>query len=301
MTNTKPKKRKKLNAYSAFDYINIVFFIILGIIMMFPFWNVFVTSIVTEGEFYSTPFILWPKEVTFRWYEFIFANDKLITSFFVTVFVTVVGTIYSLFLTTTLAYGLSKKSLPGRNFFLTMIIITMFFDGGLIPYYMLIRNLGFVNKIWVMIIPTGVNVWYFTLIKSFFNQIPVSLEESAKIDGASELRIFRSIILPLSKPTLATFALFYGVAYWNLWYPAMLYITDQKLFPLQLILRKIIVQSDKPASLLQAYSQTAGTTVIFEEGVKMATVMVATLPIVLVYPFLQKYFVKGIMLGSVKG
>lgn len=301
MTNTKPKKRKKLNAYSAFDYINIVFFIILGIIMIFPFWNVFVTSIVTEGEFYSTPFILWPKEVTFRWYEFIFANDKLITSFFVTVFVTVVGTIYSLFLTTTLAYGLSKKSLPGRNFFLTMIIITMFFDGGLIPYYMLIRNLGFVNKIWVMIIPTGVNVWYFTLIKSFFNQIPVSLEESAKIDGASELRIFRSIILPLSKPTLATFALFYGVAYWNLWYPAMLYITDQKLFPLQLILRRIIVQSDKPASFLQAYSQTAGTTVIFEEGVKMATVMVATLPIVLVYPFLQKYFVKGIMLGSVKG
>lgn len=301
MTNEKTKKTKKLNHYTVFDWCNVIFFILLGLVMIFPFWNVFVTSVATEGEFYSTPFILWPKETTFNWYRFIFSNDKIITSFFVTVFVTVAGTVYSLFLTTTLAYGLSKKTLPGRSFFLTLIIITMFFDGGLIPYYMLIRNMGFVNKIWVMIIPTGVNVWYFTLIKSFFNQLPASLEESAKIDGASELRIFTRIILPLSKPTLATFALFYGVAYWNLWYPAMLYITDQKLFPLQLLLRKIIVQSDKPASLLQAYSQTAGTTVIFEEGVKMATVMVATLPIVLVYPFLQKYFVKGIMLGSMKG
>ena len=296
-------RRSKLKSYSAFEYVNVAVFLILAVVMVYPFWSVLVTSLVTEGEFYRRPLILWPNEVTLRWYHFIFASDKLIRSFFVTTFVTVVGTFYSLTLTTTLAFGLAKKDLPGRNLFLNMIIFTMFFGGGLIPYYLLIRSLGMINSLAVLIIPTGINVWYFSLIKAFFNQIPAALEESAKIDGANDLCIFLRIVLPTSLPVLATFALFFGVRYWNAWYDALLFITNEKLFPLQLILRRLVVQNERPAALSQAYAGSVGSmnVFIFEEGIKMATVVVATVPILVVYPFLQKYFVKGIMLGSVKG
>jgi len=296
------KRRGRLKAYTTFDYVNIFIFLILIVIMVFPFWSVVMTSLVTEHEFYNRGVILWPQDPTIKWYQFIFASDKLLRSFFVTTGVTLLGTLYSLTVTTTLSFGLSKKTLPGRGIFLTLIIITMFFGGGLIPYYMLIRSLGLVNSFWVMVLPTGINVWYFTLIKAFFNQIPESLEESAKIDGASEIVIFLRIVLPVSTPVLATFALFYGVSYWNQYYSALLFINNDKLYPLQLILRKIIVQNERLSDMAQGFGAAfGGRQTIFEEGVKMATVVVATGPILLVYPFLQRYFVKGIMLGSIKG
>lgn len=293
------KRKIKINP---FDIFNVILFLILSLIMILPFWNVLMTSLVSEGEYFSRTIILWPKNMYFDSYKYIFSSDKLVRAFFVTVFVTVVGTAYSMFLTTTLSYGLSKKELPGRNLFLTIIIIPMFFGGGLIPYYLLIRKLKLINKIWAMIIPTGVNIWNFILIKAFFNQIPSSLEDSAKIDGASEIAIFIKIILPLSLPALATFSLFYGVAYWNTWYSALLFITNERLHPLQMVLRRMIVQNERPSLMDAAYKKTtANTASLFDDGIKMATVVVATAPILCVYPFLQKYFVKGIFIGSIKG
>lgn len=293
------KKRFKI---TPFDIFNVGFFTILCIVMIMPFWNVLMTSLVSEGEYFSRPIILWPKNMYFDSYKYIFSSDRLLRATGVTAFVTIVGTAYSMLMTTMLSYGMSKKKLPGRNFLIAIILITMFFDGGLIPFYLLIKNLNLINKIWVMIIPAGINIWYFTLIKSFFNQIPSSLEESAKMDGANEITVFFRIILPLSLPALATFSLFYGVGFWNTWYNALLFITNEKLHPLQMVLRKMIVQNERPGLMDAAYKKVTGNNFsLFDDGIKMATVVVATVPILCVYPFLQKYFVKGIFVGSIKG
>lgn len=285
-----------------FDTFNVLFFIILAFIMIFPLWNVLMTSLVDAGEFYARPLILWPKKFYFTSYKFILGGGEIRQALFTTVSLTIVGSFYSMLCTTLLSYSLSKKYLPGRNFFLTIIMITMFFGGGLIPYYLLIKNLGLIDTFWVLFIPSGVSTWNFLVIKSFFSQLPAELEESARIDGASDLTVFFRIVLPLSLPVLATFTLFYGVGYWNTWYSALLFIQNPKLFPLQLVLRRMVVQNVRPAAMdafARQQGMKAGT--LFDEGIKMATVVVATVPILCVYPFLQKYFAKGVMIGSIKG
>lgn len=287
---------RKTTGEKVFDIFNVSFFILCIIIMIFPFWNVLMTSMVTMGEYYSKPMILWPDEFSLESYKYIFSSDDLLRSLGWTSFYTIVGTLYSMLITVMLAYGLSKKYLPGRNLFITLIMIPMFFNGGLIPRFMLIRSLGLMNSVWVMILPTAVATMNFIIIKSFFSQLPESLEESAKIDGANELTVLFRIVLPLSLPVLATFTLFYGVMYWNKWFPALMYLTDDKLHPLQLVLRRMI---DGEMSMDDAF-KTTDAQYIFEDGVKMATVVVATAPILFVYPFLQKYFAKGVLLGSVK-
>lgn len=285
-----------------FDVILVIFFILCAVIMTFPFYNVLMTSLVSRGEYYSRSLILWPEKFYFTSYQFILSSDKLMRSMGVTVFVTLVGCAYSMFVTVMLAYGLSKKSLPGRNIFLSLILITMFFGGGLIPYYMLVRSLGLINSVWVMIFPVGVSIWNFIIIKSFFNQIPESLEESAKLDGANDFQVLWKIVLPLSLPVLATFTLFYGVEYWNTWWFALLFITDQRLHPLQLVLRKMVVLNELPSQMQVGFNTTTGGRVdLFDDGIRMATVVVATIPILCVYPFLQKYFAKGVLIGSLKG
>lgn len=284
-----------------FDVCNVCFFVLIGFVMIFPFWNVLTTSIVGIGEFYARPLILWPKDPTLIAYKFIFSSDKMTRTFAVTTFVTVVGTIYNVIVTSCMSYSLSKKYLPGRNIFLIILTITMFFSGGLIPYYLLIKSLGLMNTIWVLIIPTGVSVWDFVVMKSFFSQLPVSLEESAKLDGANDIVILFKIIFPLSLPLLATFALFNAVGIWNAWFDAMLFIQDRKLHPLQLVLRQMLVDNNLPAEMQTKFIQQDKGTLLFDEGLKMATVVVATIPILCIYPWLQKYFEKGVMVGSVKG
>ena len=303
MTGRKVMSKNKLKKYSLFDYFNVVFFFIMMLVMILPFWTVLMTSLVTSGEYFASPFILWPKNISFLSYRFIFASPKITYAMIVTISLTVVGVIYSMVFTTTLAYALKKKTLIGRNFFLTIIIIPMYFSGGLIPYYLLVRNLGLYNNFFVYVIPSAISIFNFVIIKAFFNQLPDSLEESARIDGANDLYIFAKIILPLSTPTLATFALFYGVDYWNTWWPALLFITNERLYPLQMVLRRLIIQNERPVEMSQAFQNIEGfgSTFVFEDGIRMATVVVATVPILMVYPFLQKYFVKGITLGSVKG
>lgn len=293
---------KKTIGEKTFDVFNIIFFILLGIIMVFPLWNILMTSLVSAGEFYSRTIILWPNKIDISSYVFIFSEKLFYNAVVVTVFVTVVGTIYCMLLTTMIAYPLTKKYLPGRNFFLLLITLTMFLSGGLIPYYLLIKSLGLMNSVWALIIPTGVGVWYFLVIKTFFTQLPVELEESAEIDGAGHFRIFCQIILPVSLPVLATFSLFYAVGFWNSWYDVVLFIQDQKWFTIQYIIREMIVANADPEKMVSGSSSLIGEeSRIFQEGVKMAAIVVTMIPILCVYPFLQKYFMKGMLIGSIKG
>lgn len=289
-----------------FDSVNILFFILLAIIMVLPFWNIIVISLSTQGEFFSTPILIFPKTPTLQNYEYLFASPLIPRAYLVTIIVTVCATTFHVLCTSMLAYGLSKKRLHGRKFFLLFLMFTMFFSGGIIPSYLLIRNtLNLHNNLLALIIPGGVSVFNFIVMKSFFAQLPASLEESAKLDGANDMVILWRIIYPLSIPTLVTVGLWVAVVHWNGWFAANLYISDNELYPLQLVIRNYILKANKPQELQQAMAglrDPLGRPVaIFEEGMKMATVVTAIVPLLLVYPFLQKYFEKGITLGSIKG
>ncbi|SDN97165.1 putative aldouronate transport system permease protein [Paenibacillus sp. yr247] len=287
--------RWKFRAGSIFDVCNILFFILLSIIMIYPLWSVLMTSLVSNAEFFSRPVILWPRHFVFESYKAIFQDQLLIHSLFVTIIITIVGTLYSMLMTVMLAYGLSKDNLMGGKFFRTLVIVTMYFNGGIVPYYLLIKNLHLRDTIWVMILPMAINAWNYLVVRTFFRQLPESLDEAAKIDGANDLHILFRIILPLSAPVLATFSLFYGIEYWNSWWFALLFISDNSLHPLQYVLREMVISN----SSVQSTTIMMGRN-LFEEGVKMATVIVATVPIICVYPFLQKYFTKGVILGAIK-
>lgn len=286
--------------------LSVFIYVFLGLCMLitcFPLWNVIMTSLVEVGEFNSRALILWPKKFSFASYKYLLSAGAGITrAMGVTTLLTVVGTVYSLSITTALSYALSKKRLPGRGFFLIFFMIPMYFGGGLIPYYLLIKSMGLMDKFIVMFVPTSINIYYFVVIKSFFSQIPSDIEESARIDGANDIRILVSIILPISLPMLATFALFYAVGYWSTWWSCMLFIQKPQLHTLQLVLRKMVV-IDSEASFSSALTQQARESgmYLFEDGLRMATVVISTMPILLLYPFLQKYFVKGVMVGSLKG
>lgn len=302
---TRNKIKKSLGS-KIFDTCNVMFFLLLAILMIIPFWNVFVISISTAGEYMRTPFLLFPKEPTIQVYKYIFASSLIPRAYLVTIVVTLSGTLINLLFTSHLAYALSKTRLRGRVFILSMLTFTMFFSGGLIPNYMLIKdvlNLG--NTLWALILPSSVSVFNLFIMKSFFQQLPASLEESAKIDGANDFIILWRIIYPLSIPTLATMALFVGVGYWNSWFAAHLYIRKTELYPLQLLIRNVILKANKPAELQAAMAglrDASGNPIpVFEEGLKMATVVIAVVPLLFIYPWMQKYFEKGVTLGSVKG
>lgn len=289
-----------------FDVFNILFFIILAVIMVLPFWNVFVISITTQGEYMSKPFILFPSEPSFMNYGFILSSALIPRAYLMTIIITVGATAFHLMCTSMLAYGLSKPRLRGRSFFLIFLLFTMFFSGGVIPSYMLIKQtLHLDNTLFALILPAGVGVFNFVVMKSFFTQLPASLEESAKIDGANDFVILFRIIYPLSIPTLATIGMWVAVGQWNAWFNANLYLRDPNLYPLQLVIRNYILKANKPQELQQAMAGLRDATgrpiAVFEEGLKMATVVAAVVPLLLIYPFMQKYFEKGVTLGSVKG
>jgi len=274
-----------------------------GLITLVPMVNVWAISLSEAQEVFKDPMMLWPKSFTLEAYKYIFHTQVLLKSFGITVFVTVVGTFLNLVFTATGAYGYSKTHVPGYKFLLWIIIIPMLFGAGLIPMYILLKNVGLLNSIWVLILPQLVAPFNLILMRNFFWSIPESLEESARIDGASELRVLWSVILPLSKPVIATVGLFYAVGHWNDFFTGLFFIGDNSKWPLQMVLRSIIIDFN----MLNMGSQTTGTLndasrlVVQPENIKAATIIFAIVPILAVYPFLQKYFVKGIMLGSVKG
>lgn len=289
-----------------FDVFLYIFFILTALLMILPFWNVLIVSISTQGEYMKTPFLLFPKQPTLQTYKFLFSSALIPRAYLMTIIITVGATVFNVFCTSMLAYGLSKPHLHGRTFLILFLMFTMFFSGGIIPSYLLIKNtLHLDNTLWALILPGGVNVFNFIIMKTFFTQLPASLEESAKLDGANDITILFRIIYPLSIPTLATISLWVGIANWNGWFAANLYLRDSKLYPLQLVIRNYILKANKPKELQQAMAgirDAMGRPLpVFEEGMKMATVVVAIIPLLIIYPFIQKYFEKGVTLGSVKG
>lgn len=280
-----------------FDTVNATILIIFTIVIVIPLWNVIVSSFSSGRALAEGGFVFWPKEFSLENYQAVFRDDTIWQSFLISVLKTVIGVVTHVFFCAMIGYGLSKNNVRGRKLYVTMGVITMFFSGGMIPTYLLIKSLGLLNSFWVYIIPALFSYYDVVILMNFFRNVPDSLEESAKIDGAGDWRIFLKIFIPLSMPAMATIALFNGVSQWNDFMTTKLYITDEYLYPLQMKLYEIIVQSQT-----QSMQNIAGSVVIetTTKGVQLATIVITTLPIVVIYPLLQRYFISGMMLGAVK-
>ncbi|GAE95202.1 ABC transporter permease protein YtcP [Gracilibacillus boraciitolerans JCM 21714] len=279
-----------------FDVFNQIFLLLLGLSTFIPFVYVIAASFATEAEIAARPFFIVPETITLAAYEYIFSTNTFIRSIGISIFVTVLGTVVSLLLTMTMAYPLSRKKLLGRNIILNLVVFTMVFSGGMIPTYVVVRSLGLLDSLWALILPVAINPFYLIIVKSFFQNLPTELEEAARIDGCSDMGVFWRIVIPLSKPVIATFTLFYAVFYWNDFFNALLYISDSAKWPVQLLLQQLMMVANVDFGEMNTMMQDPP-----EESLKMAVVVVATLPILIFYPFLQKHFAKGILLGSVKG
>jgi ABC-type sugar transport system, permease component len=262
--------------------------------VIFPLLYVVAVSLTPYSEVLKNGgFTIVPSKISFDTYATFLDDGKIPRAYVITIFITVVGTFVNLGVTTLMAYPLSKKNMPFRNVLLLLIIFTMLFGGGIIPTYLIVKATGLIDTVWAMIIPGSVGTFYLLIMKTFFENMPESLDEAAKIDGASEIRILGQIVLPLSMPIMATVGLFYSVGHWNEFFQAIIYISDNSLHPLQVILRGMLNQSNLPELDFERVVPT--------ESLQMAAVVLSTLPIVVVYPFIQKYFTQGAMLGSIKG
>jgi putative aldouronate transport system permease protein len=281
-----------------FDGVIIILTILAILICLVPFLHVIALSFSSNHAILSMKVAIFPVDFTLETYRAVFKDNAMINSLLFTIVLTVSYTILSMIMTICAAYPLTKKNLKGRNFFLLLIVITMYFSGGLIPDYLLIKNLGLLNKIWALILPGLINAYYLIILKTFFSTLPDSLQESAYLDGCTDIGILVKIILPLSKPVLATLSLFYAVGRWNGLMDALFYITNPKLYPIQLKLYQIVYNSMQLDIQQMEGSAAAG---ILPESLKAASVIFATVPILIVYPWLQRYFVAGIMIGAVKG
>lgn len=276
---------------------NAIIYVILGIcglVAILPILYVVSVSITPFGEVLRNGgFILFPKEITFSAYRTLLTESNIPKAFQITVLITVIGTAVNLVLTALMAYPLSRRNLPGRNFFLLMIVFTLLFSGGLIPTYLVVKSMGLLDSIWSMILPNAIWSFNVLIMKSFFEGLPEELFESARMDGAKEFRILLQIVTPLSLPVLLTVGLFYLVGHWNEFFQAIFYVTDRTLYPLQVVVREILMQSQQPLENAENMMPT--------QTMQMASVMIASLPVIVIYPFLQKHFTKGMLLGSIKG
>nr|WP_240548459.1 carbohydrate ABC transporter permease [Paenibacillus lignilyticus] len=284
------------------DYVlDIAIYIILtfmGLITLLPFANVLSKSVSEEWAIVAGKVGVFPRGFQLDTMRFVVTSDQFIHSFLISAFVTVVGTLASILFTAMTAYPLSKRELPGMGVLIVLFIFTMMFSGGIIPNYLLLRELGMLNHLSSLILPALISVFNLLVVKSYFESLPPSLEESAKLDGAKNIGILFRILLPLSGPVLATVGLFYAVYYWNDYFNPMLYINSTSLKPLQLYLQDIVMNADTSTALSMSADDMMN---VPAEGIRAATVIASTIPILLVYPFLQRYFIKGVLIGSVKG
>jgi putative aldouronate transport system permease protein len=278
-----------------FEFVNHAILLLIALACLIPFINVIASSFASTQEVIKKDFILFPTTFSLGAYKYILSTPTIYKSLAVSIGVTVVGTFVSMVLTSFMAYALSRKYLYGRSVINFLIVFTMLFSGGMIPTYLVVKSLGLINSYWSLILPVAVNAFNLIIMRNFFSGIPDSLEESAKVDGCNDFMIFFKIMLPLSLPSIATISLFYAVAYWNQYTNAILYLTDSTKWPIQILLRQIVIVS----SGIQADSSSVDV-VPPAQTVKMAVIAVATIPMLIVYPFLQKYFVKGALVGSVK-
>lgn len=304
MTNTaiyketkQVKKRKKIHVFDIFNYI---FLFLLCLICIFPVAYEVLLSFASKQDYLNANVMVIPLHFNFEAYKYIFGQGRVLRALGISVFTTVVGTLYSLILTFFGAYAFTKKNVPGLKIFFTIMVITMFFGGGIIPFYLTVKSVVGLNNLASLIIPFGINAFNLIIMRNFFSQIPNEVIESAKLDGASEFRILFQIVIPLSKSGIATVLLWYVVGYWDAWYwPSFFLSKRTDLYPLALELRNLLqgLDGSNPVSPETGLDGTQ----LFGQGQNAATIVISILPILIFYPFIQKYFVKGVMLGSVKG
>ena len=282
-----------------FDVANYTFLAFLLLVTLYPFYYVAIVSI-SGGEAIARGEVTWwPVDTNFETYKLILQDDNILVAYRNTILYTVTGTLISIAMTTLCAYPLSRKRLVFRKPFMWLIVFTMMFRGGIIPTYLLVQSLGMLDTIWAIVLPLAIGVWYMVIMRTFFMALPDSLEESAYIDGANDFQILLRVILPLSKAIIATLIVFYSVQHWNSFFPALIYLTSEDKFPLQIILRNIVIAGD--ISQQQSGIGIGSGFMVVEKTIKYAVIMITTLPIMMVYPFLQKHFVKGVLIGSIKG
>ncbi|HIS85184.1 MAG TPA: carbohydrate ABC transporter permease [Candidatus Faecivicinus avistercoris] len=289
------------NRLSALDVVLFVILTLLGLAIILPFYNAIMISFVTEAEYFRSPFILFPKDPTLEAYRTLLETGSILNGYGNTLYHIAVGLPISMFITFAMGYVLSRPEFPGRKLLYLFVLITMLFSGGMVPSFLLIRSLGLMNTRWSVILSCLLSTYYVVLVTNFIRALPASLLESARLDGASETTILLRIVLPLSKPIIATITLFYAVDKWNEWWNSMLYINRMEMYPLQLILQNIINSYQTAQDTEIASADAINRLQTFSMGIKMAAIVVTMLPIMLVFPFLQRFFVKGIMIGAVKG
>jgi putative aldouronate transport system permease protein len=272
--------------------------ICLAFVMLFPFVYVIAVSFSSYQDVIGGGLILFPKHPTLDSYKLIFAGGIVTHALMVSVGLTVVGTLTNMFMTVTMAYGLSRPGIPASRFVLTLVLFTLLFSAGIIPNYLLVKQLGLINSYASLILPGAISAFNLVIVRQFFMNLPPELLESARIDGANDLWILLRIVLPLSKPVLAVVALFYGVAHWNDFFAATLYLNDADKWPIQLVLRQYVLQGSALASAVTPDPNTPSPPA---QTIQMAVVVIATVPILIVYPFLQRYFTKGVLTGAIKG
>lgn len=278
--------------------------VLMTFAMLYPFWNTFVISLNDSQDTARGGVTAWPRDFTLQNYEYVFQNPRIPRAFLVTVLRTAVGTVIGIAVTSILAYALSKDALKLRRLYMALCVITMYFHGGLIPTYIVIRALGLFDTFWVLVVPPALSVFNMIIFRSFFRSVPAALEESAEIDGAGYYVRFMRIVVPVSTPVFAALTLFVAVFHWNQWFDAAIYLQRKDLVPIQTLLRQIIhtnAASELAAELGGQAADEIRQNVISTRSLQMSTMMVATIPIIMVYPFLQRYFVSGIMIGSLKG
>lgn len=293
-------KYKRSAGDRIFDACNVVLLVFLMLITLYPLWHVLMTSLASpEAITKYGSMLIWPEGFNLDSYRYVLTNPMIGIGYRNTLLLVTVGTLLSMLLTCVGAYCLASKWVMGHTAMVLLVTIPMFFGGGLIPSYLLVRQLGLYNSFWALILPGVVSSWNMIMMRTYFQGIPESLAESTRIDGANDIQILFLIILPCAVPIIAVMTLFYAVGYWNAWFGASIYLKDRSKFPLQLVMRGILI-SGRQKDFDTGYMTGANKTQIFK-GLKYATVVVSTVPILCVYPFLQKYFVKGIMVGSIKG
>lgn len=296
--NTKIKKSKGDKIY---DAINYTFLTILLLIVLYPLYFILIASISDPQLVSVGKVLLIPKKITMLGYQKIFEDGKIWLGYWNTIVYTVLGTIVNVAMTISSGYALSRKTLKGRNFLMGIFTFTMFFGGGLIPTYLLVKQLGLMNSMWAMIIPSAVSVWNIIIARTFFmNSIPDELFDAAFIDGCGEIRFFFKMAIPLSKAIVAVMVLFYAVAHWNSYFDALIYLGNENQHPLQLILRDILIVNDGGKGMAQDIQEVLEKRKA-AELVKYGVIVVSSIPVLILYPFLQRYFVEGVMIGSVKG
>lgn len=281
-----------------FDGFNYIFLGLLAMATVVPFIYIIGASFATEAEIVQRSFFLIPREFSLGAYQYIFSTNTLVRSLGISVYVTVFGTIINLIFTMTMAYALSRRSLWGRNFVLNLVIFSMLFSGGIIPTFIVVKWLKLLNTYWALLIPGAISAFNLIIVKNFFEALPPELEDAARIDGCTEMGVLWRVALPLSKPVIATFSLFYAVGHWNTFFAALLYIQDHTRWPLQVLLRQIVLLSQ--GNIGDMDNLDSEMIQPPEQSVKMAVIVVGTIPILLFYPFLQKHFAKGVLLGSIK-